>query len=116
MKCLYNSDYGPADPSFHSVLSNGELLGGFEAQGALLSQAQNRGQLEAMERRLQKGEAILWCDQGYGWVEQPAVRGFFEVVVPPLILLWIALRLMPRAGGVLARLRYALLSMRAGEF
>ncbi len=96
MQCLYKSDYGPIDPGFDPFAGHGRLLSGYEAHVRALSQAQNLGQLEAMERKLQKGEPILWCDQGYGWVYQPEVAGFFEFVLPLLILPWIILRVLPR--------------------
>jgi len=106
MQCLYRSDYGPPDPSFDPAAGNGQLLRGFQSQAGALSKAQNRGQLEAMERKLRKGEPILWCDQGYGWVYQPAIAGSFEIVVPFMIVLWILLRILPQARGAFARGRW----------
>ncbi len=76
MNCLYASDYGPADPSFNALVDGGRLLRGYEAHTSEVARAQNLGQLQAMERQLQRGESIAWCDQGYGWVQSPAVEGF----------------------------------------
>jgi len=106
MRCLYRSDYGLPDPSFDPAAGNGRLLRDFQSQAGALLKAQNRGQLEAMARKLQKGEPILWCDQGYGWVYQPAIMGSFEIVVPFMIVLWILLRILPRARGAFVRRRW----------
>jgi hypothetical protein len=95
MSCLYQSDYGPVDPSFDPLAGDGALLTGFEAQAGVLSQAQNRGQLEAMKRQLQRGETIQWCDQGYGWTYASPVTAFFDVAFIFLILPWLVLRVVP---------------------
>lgn len=96
MECLYKSDYGPADPSFDPAAGNGRLLKGFETHLPVLLQAQNRGQLEAMERQLARGQTIRWCDQGYGWTYGPGPTDFFYVILAVLILPWLALRILPR--------------------
>jgi hypothetical protein len=96
MQCLYRSDYGPADPAFDPFADGGQLLRGYEARVYELSQAQNRGELEAMTRKLDRGEPIMWCDQGYAWVNQPSVTGFFEIIVPMLILPWVLFRALSR--------------------
>jgi hypothetical protein len=95
MSCLYQSDYGPVDPSFDPVAGNGALLIGVEAHVRALSQAQNRGQLEAMKRQLQRGQTIQWCDQGYGWTYAAPVTAFFDVAFVLLILPWLVLRVVP---------------------
>ncbi|HLJ22123.1 MAG TPA: hypothetical protein VKU84_18090, partial [Stellaceae bacterium] len=76
MTCLYASDYGPADPAFDPLAGGGRLIAGFESHAAELARAQNLGQLQAMERQLQRGGDIAWCDQGYAWAEGPAVHAF----------------------------------------
>lgn len=96
MHCLFKSDYGPIDPSFDAFAGGGRLLKGFEAHVHALSQARNVGQLEAMERKIERGEPILWCDQGYGWTSAPPITGFFYVSLFVLILPWLALRVLPR--------------------
>ena len=96
MRCLYQSDYGPADPAFDPFAEHGALLKGFETHTFELSQAQNRGQLEAMKRQLLRGETIQWCDQGYGWTAAPQTTDFFYAVAAFLILPWLVLRVLPR--------------------
>jgi hypothetical protein len=96
MRCLFKSDYGPVDPSFDPFAGGGRLLKGFEAQTSTLSQAQNRGQLEAMKRKLERGETVQWCDQGYGWTYAPHIADFFYAILFVLILPWLALRVLPR--------------------
>ena len=82
MSCLYASDYGPPDPTFDPLASGGRLIVGFQDHAAELARAQNLGQLQAMERQLQRGDSIAWCDQGYAWVEAPAVHAFLVSFVP----------------------------------
>ncbi|HZB93040.1 MAG TPA: hypothetical protein VE397_16455 [Stellaceae bacterium] len=96
MQCLYRSDYGAPDPGFDPLAGHSALIAGFEAQKAVLAQAQNRGQLEAMERKLARSQPIVWCDQGYGWTENPAITTFFYVILVALILPWLVLRVLPR--------------------
>lgn len=90
MSCLFASDYGPPDPAFRPEDGQGALLRGFEAHTSELRKATNIGQLEAMERKLAKGESIVWCDQGYGWVYQDSVQAVvfiltFAVLVPYVV-------------------------------
>lgn len=95
MLCLYPSDYGPPDPGFDPLAGNGRLIKGFESHAAELSRAQNLGQLQAMERKLAKGEAITWCDNGYGWVYDQKVGDFFGAILAFVILPWLLLRVAP---------------------
>jgi hypothetical protein len=95
MSCLYQSDYGPVDPSFDPLAGNGTLLAGFEAHAGALSKAQNRGQLDAMKRQLQRGQTIQWCEQGYGWTYAAPVTAFFDGAFVFLILPWLVLRVVP---------------------
>ncbi len=94
--CLYPSDYGPPDPGFDPFAGNGEMLKGFEGHVYQLAAAQNRGQLEAMKRKLAHDQEIVWCDQGYGWTYQAHPAQFFEIVFAVLILPWLVLRVFPR--------------------
>ena len=103
MHCLYASDYGPPDPNFDPFAGNGKLLKGFEAHVYELAQARNLGQLEAMERKLQRGEEIHWCEQGYGWVYEPRPTQFFEIVLVAVVLPYLVLRVFPRLRARLAR-------------
>ena len=95
MTCLYASDYGPADPGFDALADGGRLLRGFEAHASELARAQNLGQLEAMERQLQRGQSIVWCEQGYGWVQGPAVEGFLAGFTILVVLPYAVKRLAP---------------------
>jgi hypothetical protein len=99
MYCLYASDYGPADPAFDPFVDNGRLLQGFESHVYELATARNFAQLQAMERQLQRGEAIGWCDQGYGWVYQQPVNDFFIVALIAVVLPYLAFRFLPRIGA-----------------
>jgi hypothetical protein len=95
MSCLYPSDYGPPDPGFDPLAGNGRLIKGFDGHTAELSRAQNLGQLQAMERKFAKGEAITWCDDGYGWVYDQKVGDFFGAILAFVILPWLLLRVAP---------------------
>jgi hypothetical protein len=103
MVCLYASDYGPPDPAFDPFADNGRLLKGFEPHVHELATARNLAQLQAMERHLQRGEEVVWCDQGYGWAYQQPVNDFFIFAVIAVVLPYVALRLLPRIGGRLRR-------------
>jgi hypothetical protein len=92
MHCLYRSDYGTPDPGFNPAAGGGVLLSGFEDHRAVLLRAQNLGQFEAMKRQLLRGEQIQWCDQGYGWVDQPRIDGFFAAVLILVVAPWLAWR------------------------
>jgi hypothetical protein len=104
--CLYAIDYGPADPAFDPVTGGGQLLRGFEPHASELARAQNLGQLQAMERQLQRGQSITWCDQGYSWVESPAVEGFLAGFMLLVVLPYAVKRLAPRLySGIAERSR-----------
>jgi hypothetical protein len=96
MYCLYSSDYGPANPAFDPLADGGRLMQGFEAHLSELAKAQNLGQLEAMERQLQRGQDIVWCEQGYSWVQGWAVDGFLACFFVLVVLPYAAKRLTPR--------------------
>jgi hypothetical protein len=96
MTCLYAGDYGPADPGFDPLAGGGRLLRGFDSQRSELARAQNLGQLQAMERQLQRGESIAWCDQGYAWAQGPAVEGFLIGFSMLVVLPYAVKRLAPR--------------------
>ncbi len=92
-------------------MEGGRLLRGYEAHAAELARAQNLGQLEAMERQLQRSEAIAWCDQGYAWAEGSAVyaflAGFMILVVIPYAIKRVTPRLWRRLCDLLRRLHRA---------
>lgn len=105
MLCLYASDYGPPNPAFDPLVDGGRLLQGFEAHVSELAKAQNLGQLEAMERQVQRGQDILWCEQGYTWVYGRDVDYFFAAFAVLVILPYVVLRLFPSLRNSIARLR-----------
>jgi hypothetical protein len=97
--CLYLSDYGPPEPGFNPSADGGRLLAGFEAHKAELGRATNLAQLEAMERQLQRGQDIVWCDQGYGWTYSPPVEGLFGVILFVVVLPYAVWRTRRRFAG-----------------
>jgi len=104
--CLYASDYGPVDPAFDPMVGGGQLLRGFESHASELARARNLGQLHAMERQLQRGQSITWCDPGYGWVESPAIEGFLAGFMLLVVLPHALKRLAPRLySGMVERSR-----------
>jgi hypothetical protein len=104
MSCLYLSDYGPPEPGFDPSADGGRLLKGFEVHAGQLGRAANVAQLEAMERQLQRGQDITWCDQGYGWAYGRPVDAFFAAVVIAVILPYAAWK---ARSSVLGRRREA---------
>jgi hypothetical protein len=108
MSCLYASDYGPPETGFDALAGGGRFIKGFEVHATDLARATNLGQLEAMERALQRGEHVTWCDQGYGWVEGTAVHALFAAILAFVILPYAVWRLMARL-----QLRFAGLGARA---
>lgn len=102
MACLYATDYGPPDLQFDATANGRKLIKGVESHAAVLARAQNLGQLQAMERRLTKGETITWCDNGYGWVYDQKVDDLFGAIIAFVILPWFVLRVAP---VIAARLR-----------
>jgi hypothetical protein len=52
-----------------------------------------------MERQLQRGQEIAWCDQGYGWAYRQPVNDFFIVAMIAVVLPYVVLRLVPRIGA-----------------
>ena len=94
--CLYASDYGAPDPGFDPLAGGGARIRGFEAHKAELAQARNPGELEAMKRQIGRGEEIVWCDQGYGWVYDRHLDYLFEVLAVGVILPYVAMRLVQR--------------------
>ncbi|HTZ80133.1 MAG TPA: hypothetical protein VMC10_19645 [Stellaceae bacterium] len=94
--CLFASDYGATDPGFDPLTGGGTLIRGFESHRAELAKAQNLGQLEAMKRQINRGEAVVWCDQGYGWVYDRHLDYLFEVLAVGVILPYFAMRLVQR--------------------
>jgi hypothetical protein len=95
MSCLFASDYGPPQPGFDPLSGHGDLIRGFEAHRAQLASAQNLGQLQAMERKITKGETVTWCDNGYGWTYDWKVGDFFGAILAFVILPWLVMRVAP---------------------
>lgn len=93
--CLYRSDYGPAVPGYDPAGGGGAALRGYEGHSALLLAARNPDQLAAMERRIDRGESFVWCDQGYGWVAGPGMEAGFALLLAILVPLQ-AIRLWRR--------------------
>jgi hypothetical protein len=91
MVCLYHGDYGPADPAFR--------LGAASHFGALLKDARNIGEVEAVQRHLIRGESVSWCDQGYAWAEQDAVSWFFLAALLFVVLPYLIFKIKARAKG-----------------
>jgi hypothetical protein len=96
MACLYADDYGPPEPGFDALAQSGRLIQGFEAHAAVLSRATNLGQLEAMERALQRSDDVRWCDQSYSWADGAAVHVLFAAILALVILPYAARRLGAR--------------------
>ncbi len=97
MRCLYRTDYGPPDAKFEAF-SDGIVPDGLtRGDVAVLATAQNLGQFEAMQRKLAKGESIVWCDQGYGWVHDPVIEGFFAIAAA-IVFPFALFRLTRRRG------------------
>jgi len=64
MKCLYRSDFGPADPGFDAGAAAQSLAKSFPAYTGVLATAQNPRQLEALLNRLDHGDSVAWCETG----------------------------------------------------
>ena len=103
MRCLYRDDYGPPDPSFDPGADAGAFLRGFEVHRAELMLAQNAGQLAAMQRQLARGESILWCEQGYGWVSGPRVDLTLAALGIAVLLTYLLMRILPWARAAVRR-------------
>jgi hypothetical protein len=86
MRCLYRSDYGPADPSFDAVAAAPAVAKEYPAYAGVLATAQNRSQMEALLRRLQHGDGVAWCEAGYGWVYHPMVADGFTLAATFILL------------------------------
>jgi hypothetical protein len=106
MLCLYAADYGPPDPSFDPFAVAGPLSALQQAHRAEIAAARNLGQLEAIKRKIAKGEQVVWCEQGYGWTHDAPIEGFFSVVTV-LVLPYALFRLLRRFGFVVRRGRRA---------
>jgi hypothetical protein len=98
MSCLFASDYGPPQPGFDPLAGGFVPIAGFEAHRNALAAAQNPGQLQAMERKFAKGESVVWCDNGYGWVYDQKVGDLFGAIVAFVIIPWLVMRIAPRAA------------------
>lgn len=99
LRCLYASDYGPPDPGFDPLLASRSSFGAEFAQAhrTELATAHNADALQAVRRKIDRGESFVWCDQGYGWTHDPPVEAFF-VIVTAVVLPYALIRLMRRLG------------------
>jgi hypothetical protein len=86
MRCLYRSDYGPADPGFDAGASAQTLAKNFPAYTNVLATAQNARQMDALLRRLEHGDSVTWCETGYGWVQHPMVSDGFTLAATFILL------------------------------
>jgi hypothetical protein len=95
--CLYRSDYGPPQVGFDPVaVARAE---GYARHVDVFAAAKNPAQFEAVKRQLDRGEAVLWCDQGYGWVYNPAIEAGFIAVVIFLVFPVAILRASAKRAG-----------------
>ena len=86
MRCLYRSDYGPADPGFNAQGSAQRLAKDYPAYTNVLATAENSRQMDAILRRLAHGDSVAWCETGYGWVETPAFENGFTLAALFILL------------------------------
>lgn len=100
MVCLYHGDYGPADPAFDRASASHFGMSGWIVDAALLKNARNIGEAEAIERHLIRGESVSWCDQGYAWVEQDAVSWFYFAAFLFVVLPYLLFKINARAKGI----------------
>jgi hypothetical protein len=96
--CLFHGDYGPADPGF-SVIAGSIAARGWRVDASQLMQARNRGEAEAIQRHLLKGETVTWCHQGYAWVDQPAIGWFYGAAFLFVVLPYLIMKLRVASGG-----------------
>lgn len=99
LSCLYTSDYGPPDPSFDPIAAAAASFGSgwADTHRAEIATAQNAYALQAVKRKIDRGEPFVWCEQGYGWTHSAPIDGFFIVVIA-LVLPYALVRLMRRLG------------------
>ena len=86
MRCLYRTDYGPADPGFNATASAQSLAKDFPAYTNVLATAENSRQMDALLRRLEHGDSVTWCETGYGWVQHPMVANGFTLAATFILL------------------------------
>jgi len=86
MRCLYRSDYGPADPGFDAKASSLIVSKDYPAYATVLATAENPRQMDAILRRLEHGDSIAWCETGYGWVQHPLVQDGFTLAAVFVLL------------------------------
>src|SRR5712671_5912142 len=92
MVCLFHSDYGPADPAFK--LDPGSTVGvrGWIVGASSFKEAQNIGEVEAIQRHLLRGESV-------SWVEQDAIGWFYAATLLLVVLPYLILKIKARAKG-----------------
>ena len=96
MVCLYHGDYGPADPAFGLSWPPQPGVLGWGVEARLLKDARNIGEAEAIQRHVNRGESVSWCDQGYSWAEQDAVSWFYLAVLLLVVLPYLTLKVKAR--------------------
>jgi hypothetical protein len=90
--CLFHGDYGPADPGF-SVSATAPSDRGWSIDASLLTEARNRGEAEAIQRHVLRGETVTWCHPGYSWIDQPAIGWFYVAAFVFVVLPYLAARI-----------------------
>jgi hypothetical protein len=86
MRCLYRSDFGPADPGFDAGAAAQSLAKSFPAYTNVLATAQNPRQLEALLHRLDHGDSVSWCETGYVGALHPAGTDGFAAAASFILL------------------------------
>jgi hypothetical protein len=99
--CLYRSDYGPPEPGFDPLAAarSAACPRHFDA----FAGAQNAGQFAAVKRKLDRGESVIWCDQGYSWTYAPVLDAAFVLAMLFLALPVAVLRAGAKRGRLLAK-------------
>lgn len=99
LRCLYASDYGPPAPGFDPGAAATAAFGSAyaDAHRRDFAAAQNAYALQAVKRKLDRGESVVWCEQGYGWTHDPPVEIFFAIVIA-MTVPYAVMRLMRRLG------------------
>jgi hypothetical protein len=93
MVCLFHGDYGPADPHFVTGQH------GWAVDVRLLASARNLGEAEAIQRHALRGEPVIWCHEGYSWVDQDAITWLYGAAFAFVVLPYLAYRIKTTASG-----------------
>lgn len=100
MRCLYASDYGAPTTGFDPGAAAAAAFGGAYAAAHRrdFATAQNAFALQAVKRQIDRGEAIVWCEPGYGWTHEAPAEIFMSVVAAVAVPLFV-MRLARRFGA-----------------